>query len=88
MSKTEIQLESKVQAKLIRRYEREGFFVVKLILTNKPGIPDLLVLKDGKASFIECKRPGQKPSQLQEFRINELRNLGFDVDVISDSNNV
>lgn len=87
MSKTEIQLESKVQAKLIRRYEREGFFVVKLILTNKPGIPDLLLLKDGVASFVECKRHGEKARPLQEFRINELRSLGFMVDVVNGHEN-
>jgi len=87
MSKTDIQLESKVQAKLIRRYEREGFFVVKLILTNKPGIPDLLLLKDGVASFVECKRHGEKARPLQEFRIKELRNLGFMVDVVNGHEN-
>ncbi len=87
MSKTDIQLESKVQAKLIRRYEREGFFVVKLILTNKPGIPDLLLLKDGVASFVECKRHGEKARPLQEFRINELRSLGFMVDVVNGHEN-
>lgn len=87
MSKTDIQLESKVQAKLIRRYEREGFFVVKLILTNKPGIPDLLLLKDGVASFVECKRHGEKARPLQEFRINELRSLGFKVDIVNGQEN-
>ena len=87
MSKTETQLESKVQAKLIRRYERDGFLVVKLILTNKPGIPDLLLLKDGVASFVECKRHGEKARPLQEFRINELRSLGFKVDVFDGHEN-
>jgi hypothetical protein len=55
--------------------------VVKLILTNKSGIPDLLLLKDGKASFVEVKREGQKPRPLQEYRIKELRSLGFEVHV-------
>jgi len=87
MSKTEKQLESKIQAKLIRRYERAGFLVVKLILTNKPGIPDLLLLKDGVASFVECKRCGEKPRALQEYRINELRSLGFMVDVVDGQEN-
>lgn len=87
MSKTETQLESKVQAKLIRRYEREGFLVVKLILTNKPGIPDLLLLKDGVASFVECKRQGGKARPLQEYRISELRSLGFKVDIIDGQKN-
>lgn len=53
--------------------EVQGYYVVKLILTNKPGIPDLLCLKNGKAFFIEIKRPGEKPCPLQDYRINELK---------------
>lgn len=75
------ELESKVQARLIKHYERQGYMVVKLILTNKPGIPDLMLLKDGTASFIECKREGGKPRDLQKYRIEELRSLGFKVEV-------
>ena len=41
------ELESKIQARIIKRLEAQGYYVVKLILTNKNGIPDLLVLKDG-----------------------------------------
>ena len=72
-------LESEIQRSLIRKYERDGYMVVKLILTNKPGIPDLMLLKDGKAKFVEVKRPKEKPRPLQEYRIRELEALGFDV---------
>lgn len=72
-------LESSVQSLLIRKFEKQGYMVVKLILTNKVGIPDLLLLKDGKASFVEVKRKGQKPRPLQEYRMNELRSFGFEV---------
>ena len=72
-------LESVIQSSLIKKYESQGYMVVKLILTNKSGIPDLLLLKDGKASFVEVKRHRQKPRPLQEYRINELRSLGFEV---------
>ena len=74
-------LESVIQSSLIKKYESQGYLVVKLILTNKSGIPDLLVLKDGKASFVEVKREGQKPRPLQQFRIKELREKGFEVHV-------
>lgn len=76
------QLESVIQSSLIKKYESQGYLVVKLILTNKSGIPDLLLLKDGKASFVEVKRHGQKPRPLQQFRIKELQNQGFEVKVI------
>ena len=78
---TKPRLESVIQSSLIKKYESQGYMVVKLILTNKSGIPDLLLLKDGKASFVEVKRDGQKPRPLQEYRIKELRSLGFEVHV-------
>lgn len=78
---TKPKLESVIQSSLIKKYESQGYMVVKLILTNKSGIPDLLLLKDGKASFVEVKREGQKPRPLQEYRIKELRSLGFEVHV-------
>lgn len=77
-------LESVVQSRIVKRYEAQGWFVVKLVLTSKPGIPDLLCLKDGKAVFIEVKRPGEKPRALQDYRINELRGMGFEVQVLTE----
>lgn len=77
-------LESKVQSRIIKRYEAQGWFVVKLVLTSKPGIPDLLCLKDGKTVFIEVKRPGEKTRPLQDYRIAELRRMGFDVKVLTE----
>ena len=74
-------LERDIQASLIKQYEAQGYIVVKLILTNLTGIPDLLLLKDGKASFVEVKRPGQKPRPLQEYRIKQLQQFGFEVRV-------
>ncbi len=51
---------------------------IKLIKTNKNGIPDLMCLKDGITMFIEVKRPNGKLSELQKIRIKQLRDLGFD----------
>ena len=75
------ELESKIQTRIIKRLESEGYYVVKLILTNKNGIPDLLVLKDGVAFFVEVKRPSEKPRPLQEYRMKELTELGFKCEV-------
>lgn len=81
---TKVPLESAIQRKIVKRYEEQGYLVVKITLCNKSGFPDLMLLKDGKASFIEVKRPGCKPRELQQYRINELRNAGFDVDVLTE----
>lgn len=82
--RTMVELESKIQARIIKRLESEGYYVVKLILTNKNGIPDLLVLKDGIASFVEVKRPNEKPRPLQVHRMRELTKLGFKCEVLKD----
>lgn len=75
-------LESVIQGRIIKRLEKDGWMVVKLGITNLPGIPDLLALKDGHARFIEVKRPGEKPRPLQLYRHEQLRNLGFIVEIM------
>jgi Holliday junction resolvase len=69
---------SKHQSSVIKKLKAEGWYVVKLIKTNKNGIPDLLCLKNGVAKFIECKEKADTLDSLQEFRIKELRKLGFE----------
>jgi hypothetical protein len=47
--------------------------VLKLSVTNKPGIPDLIAIPKGSdVKFIEVKRPGQKPRPLQVYRMKEI----------------
>lgn len=58
--------------------EADGWFVVNLIKTSKNGIPDLLCLKDGKAVFIECKEKNDTVKPLQEYRIKQLKEMGFE----------
>lgn len=69
-------LESCVQREIIAYLEGCGWYVVKLIQTNKNGIPDLLCLKNGSAMFVEVKREKQRARPLQNYRINELIQYG------------
>jgi Holliday junction resolvase len=71
-------LESKIQAKLIKNLEAQGYYVIKLSVTNKPGIPDILAIPPGSnVEFYEVKQPGKKPRPLQEYRIKEINENGF-----------
>jgi len=72
-------LEQKIQKKIITQLEANGFFVVKLIKTNKNGIPDLLAVKKNRTIFVEVKQEHGKLSEIQRFRINELRAKGIEV---------
>ena len=76
--------EAKLQKKLIDKYEAQGWYVLKLIKTNKNGIPDLLCLKHREnPRFIEVKSQDRKGvlSPIQRYRIKELRANGFYADV-------
>jgi len=76
-------MESKIQANIKARFERAGWIVVKLIQTNCNGIPDLMCLKMGKTVFVEVKQPGKKPTELQQFRHDQLTQTGFQVFVLT-----
>jgi len=74
--------EQQVQSKKIKELEAEGYYVLKLIKTNKNGIPDLLALHpDRDILFLEVKTRKGRVSKLQEYRIKELREHGFKADV-------
>jgi len=73
--------ESQYQKKLIKELEADGFYVLKLIKTNKNGIPDIVALKPDDVKFIEVKGAKTPVSKLQEYRIKELKKLGFDATI-------
>jgi Holliday junction resolvase len=74
--------EQQIQSKLIKQLEAEGYYVVKLVKTNKNGIPDLLALPKGSdARFIEVKTKIGKVSKLQEYRHKELESHGINVEI-------
>ena len=74
--------EQQIQTKKIKDLEDEGYYVLKLIKTNKNGIPDLLALHpNNKVLFVEVKTKKGKVSKLQEYRLIELREYGFETQV-------
>lgn len=77
-------LESAIQTKIKKKLEADGWTVIKLIKTSMNGIMDLLALKDGCCQFIEVKQPKGILSEIQKFRIKELRQKGFDVKIWTD----
>jgi Holliday junction resolvase len=73
-------LESKIQAKLIKSLEKDGYYVIKLGVTNKHGIPDLIAIpKNADVLFVEVKQKDKKPRPLQEFRAKEIKEHGLKV---------
>ena len=66
------------QAKFIKQKENEGYLVLKTIRLNKQGFPDVILLRDGVASFVELKEGKDTLKPLQQLRIDQLRAKGFD----------
>tara|TARA_R110002012_G_C11339858_1_gene578158 strand:+ start:42 stop:281 length:240 start_codon:yes stop_codon:yes gene_type:complete len=74
--------EQQVQSKKIKELEDKGYYVLKLIKTNKNGIPDLLAIHpNNKVLFVEVKTKKGKVSKLQEYRMKELREYGFETEI-------
>src|ERR1700694_554460 len=77
--------EAELQKKIIVSLERQGWFVIVLVNTNKNGCPRILALSSsmrnvtGKIRFIEVQAPGYKRGVLSAHRRQELRDHGFSV---------
>ena len=74
--------EQQIQSKRIKELEADGFYVIKLIKTNKNGIPDLIALHKQKGVlFVEVKTPKGQVSKLQQYRLDELKQHGFTTEI-------
>jgi|TARA_R100001530_G_scaffold74156_1_gene52188 Holliday junction resolvase len=74
--------EQQIQSKRIKQLESEGYYVIKLIKTNKNGIPDLLAIApEAQVLFSEIKTPKGKISKLQQYRLKELKEYGLRTEI-------
>ena len=58
--------EQQIQKKRIDQLEADGWYVIKLIKTNKNGITDIVAVKNNDVLFVEVKKPNGVVSKLQE----------------------
>jgi Holliday junction resolvase len=74
--------EQQIQSKRIKELEEQGYYVIKLVRTNKNGIPDIIAIPPNtEVLFSEVKTPNGKVSKLQEYRIKELEKHGCRTEV-------
>lgn len=74
--------EQQIQSKRIKELEQKGYYVIKLMKTNKNGIPDIIAIPPfSKVLFSEVKTATGKVSKLQEYRLNELKRHGVRTEV-------
>ena len=65
------------QSKLIAKYKKQGYIVLKSIRMNENGFPDLQLLKGGQSVFIEVKENVDTLKELQKYQIDRLISKGF-----------
>lgn len=74
--------EQKIQASKIKQLEAGGYYVIKLMKTNKNGIPDLIAIpRNSDVIFCEVKTPKGIVSELQKYRIRELEEHGVKTEI-------
>lgn len=75
--------ERKLERFFIREIEKLNGVCWKLVVPNRAGVPDRIVLfPGGVTAFAEIKAPGKKPRKLQQRRLERLREMGFLAEVV------
>lgn len=69
--------ESQFEQNWSKKAALRGWLPVKNIQTNLNGWPDRMYMKDGKVFFIEFKSKTGRLSELQKYRIEQIRKLKF-----------
>lgn len=81
--------EKQIEQKLVRAVRAAGGISPKFVSPGLDGVPDrIILLPGGRIAFAELKAPGQMPRPLQQRRIGQLRQLGFRVYIIDNTNQI
>ncbi len=81
--------EKQIEQKLVKYESDLGGWALKLSSPGTSGLPDrLLLMPGGIAAFVEVKAPGKKPRALQQVQMRRLKQLGFPVIVLDDSEQI
>lgn len=66
--------ERDIVAAIVRSAKRQGWWTMKVHggPYQPAGIPDLMLVKDGRVIWFEVKQPGKKPTPIQVRRMAEI----------------
>ena len=69
--------EQQIQKKILDYIkDLDRCWAVKTINTNKNGTPDIIGVIEGRFFGLEVKAPGNKPSPLQLYQIDQIQQSG------------
>lgn len=76
--------ESAIERALVFAVRGMGGVAIKLMSPSSCGLPDrMILLPEGQARFVECKAIDGRLSAIQALTHEQLRFLGFAVDVVN-----
>lgn len=75
-------LEKDVERWAVIKAKKAGYWTRKFAAPGNRSVPDRLFGRDGQVMFVEFKRPGGKPTELQLMEHAEMRSFGLEVHVI------
>jgi hypothetical protein len=80
MSSWDAPLEKDIEEYLVRQARKIKALCYKFTAPGRRSVPDrILLIPGGRMCFVECKRPGGKPTPLQQQEHEKLRERGFRV---------
>lgn len=74
--------EKDIEKELREEVKKIGGKTFKFSSPGNNGVPDRMILLNGKCYFVELKKPGEKLRPLQQVMKKRFKKLGFDVYVI------
>lgn len=76
-------IETQVERYLALKVQDAGGLCFKFTSPGNAGVPDRIVIHEGRVMFVELKRPGETPRELQRFIARKIRANGSFVYCIS-----
>lgn len=73
--------EGEIESYLVNQSEKRGILCYKFVSPGNRGVPDRILIGNGKTVFVELKAPGEEPRPLQEYVIKKMKKAGADVRV-------
>ncbi|MDR6938478.1 VRR-NUC domain-containing protein [Arcanobacterium hippocoleae] len=74
--------ERTIEAQLKKAIGDIGGLCWKLVCPGTTGVPDRICLMRNRVVFVELKAPGKQPRPIQQHRMNQLRDQGFQTFVV------
>lgn len=80
--------ESTIQSKIIHYLKSKKIYIIKTIVTNRNGIPDIICCYKGRFIGFEVKTEKKKPTELQNLNIKLIWEAGGEAYVVRCLNDV